>query len=56
VFILNGKVVFIRPKMAMADDGNYREGRYFTEWSKRHEIVDYYLPRSIQAITRMITA
>jgi NAD+ synthase (glutamine-hydrolysing) len=37
--------------MAMADDGNYREGRYFTEWTKRNELNDYYLPRSIQKLT-----
>ena len=24
VYLLDGKVLFIRPKMAMADDGNYR--------------------------------
>ncbi len=24
IFLLNGKVLFIRPKLAMADDGNYR--------------------------------
>lgn len=27
VFCLNRKIVLIRPKLFMADDGNYREGR-----------------------------
>ena len=27
VFILDGQVLLIRPKMAMANDGNYRESR-----------------------------
>mmetsp|Transcript_8950 Transcript_8950/g.15548 ORF Transcript_8950/g.15548 Transcript_8950/m.15548 type:complete len:740 (-) Transcript_8950:63-2282(-) len=29
----NRKVLLIRPKTAMADNGNYREGRYFTAYS-----------------------
>ena len=32
VFCMNGKILLIRPKIYMADDGNYREGRYFTPW------------------------
>lgn len=42
VILLNKKIHFIRPKMYMADDGNYRESRYFTPWSK--EIEDFELP------------
>ncbi len=30
VFCLNRKIVLVRPKTALADDGNYREGRWFT--------------------------
>jgi len=29
---LNGKIVLIRPKILLADDGNYREARWFTPW------------------------
>lgn len=29
VWVLNRRLVLIRPKMALADDGNYREGRWF---------------------------
>merc|ERR1719174_1267626 len=32
VWALNGKVVGIRPKIFMANDGNYREMRWFTPW------------------------
>jgi NAD+ synthase (glutamine-hydrolysing) len=28
VVILNGKILYIRPKLSMADDGNYREARW----------------------------
>jgi len=32
MFIYNGKIYLIRPKMLLADDGNYREARWFTPW------------------------
>ena len=32
VICLNREVALIRPKMCLADDGNYRESRYFTAW------------------------
>jgi len=32
VFIYKGKIQGIRPKMYMANDGNYREMRHFTPW------------------------
>jgi NAD+ synthase (glutamine-hydrolysing) len=31
-YIFNGQIVLIRPKMLLADDGNYREARWFTPW------------------------
>jgi NAD+ synthetase len=37
VFIYNGKIVLIRPKHNLADDGNYREARWFTAWTKTGE-------------------
>ena len=33
-FISNNKINLIRPKKILADDGNYREARWFTAWSK----------------------
>jgi NAD+ synthase (glutamine-hydrolysing) len=41
VFVLNGKVLHIRPKMHLAQDGNYREGRYFTTWKRTGEYEEY---------------
>lgn len=51
VFVLNRKIVFIRPKMDLADDGNYRESRWFTVWSRVEELDDFCLPLNISAIT-----
>jgi NAD+ synthase (glutamine-hydrolysing) len=30
IIILNGKILLIRPKLWLANDGNYREERFFT--------------------------
>uniref|UniRef100_A0A7S2GF13 Glutamine-dependent NAD(+) synthetase n=2 Tax=Octactis speculum TaxID=3111310 RepID=A0A7S2GF13_9STRA len=57
VICLNGQIVGIRPKIFLANDGNYREMRYFTPWyidpSKPGfgDLQDYYLPSSIAEIT-----
>ena len=47
VFCLNGVIVLIRPKMMMADDGNYREPRWFTAWKSFDKLDEYMLPPSI---------
>ncbi|TFY83189.1 hypothetical protein EWM64_g827 [Hericium alpestre] len=51
VIIHNKKILLIRPKMWLANDGNYREMRYFTPWQKFRQCEDHYLPRIIQAVT-----
>ncbi|CAL8465594.1 g5130 [Coccomyxa elongata] len=51
IFLLNGKVLFIRPKLAMADDGNYRESRYFKSWKRVREVEDHGLPPEIREVT-----
>jgi len=33
VFILNRRILGVRPKIFLASDGNYREQRWFTPWS-----------------------
>ena len=43
VLCMNRKVIMIRPKMWLANDGNYRELRWFTAW-KTKELVDFQLP------------
>ena len=51
VIVLNRKVLLIRPKMFLANDGNYREMRYFTPWNKPREIQDYYLESIVGKIS-----
>ena len=51
VIIYNKKIIMIRPKMSLAEDGNYREMRYFSPWCRPHEIEDYYLESIVGEIT-----
>ncbi|KAI9706556.1 MAG: glutamine-dependent NAD(+) synthetase [Candelina mexicana] len=50
VIIYNRKVLLIRPKLWLANDGNYREMRYFTPW-KTAELDEYYLESIVGGIT-----
>ncbi|KAF8817527.1 glutamine-dependent NAD(+) synthetase with GAT domain-containing protein [Phlegmacium glaucopus] len=54
VIIHDRQILLIRPKMWLANDGNYRELRYFTPWSKHRQWEDHYLPRIVQAVTKQI--
>lgn len=47
------KIVLIRPKMWLADDGNYREERWFTPWSKDKQDVleEYVLSAELRELT-----
>lgn len=54
IIIHDGQILLIRPKMWMANSGNYRELRYFTPWMKHREAEDHYLPRIIKAITGQV--
>eukprot|EP01116_Phalansterium_solitarium_P025311 TRINITY_DN9616_c0_g1_i2.p1 TRINITY_DN9616_c0_g1~~TRINITY_DN9616_c0_g1_i2.p1 ORF type:complete len:723 (-),score=327.73 TRINITY_DN9616_c0_g1_i2:182-2350(-) len=51
VLCLNRRILLIRPKLFLADDGNYREPRWFTGWQRRYEVEDFYLPRMIAEVT-----
>ncbi|ODN97035.1 NAD+ synthetase [Cryptococcus amylolentus CBS 6273] len=51
VIIHNGKIVMIRPKMWMANDGNYRELRHFAPWHKHRQLEKHPLPSMIKKIT-----
>lgn len=48
---LDGKILFIRPKLWLANDGNYREMRFFTPWMKPTVVEDFILPPELQKIT-----
>ncbi|XP_010245173.1 PREDICTED: glutamine-dependent NAD(+) synthetase isoform X2 [Nelumbo nucifera] len=47
VLCLNRKILMIRPKMWLANDGNYRELRWFTTWKQNDQLVDFQLPNDI---------
>ncbi|KAB0799157.1 hypothetical protein PPYR_07037 [Photinus pyralis] len=51
VVFLNQKIILIRPKMYLCNDGNYRESRWFSGWQKHRETEEYYLPRMISSVT-----
>ncbi|GJE90327.1 glutamine-dependent NAD(+) synthetase [Phanerochaete sordida] len=51
VIIYDRKIIHIRPKMWLANNGNYRELRYFTPWMKHRQVEDHYLPRIIARAT-----
>ncbi|KAI0109155.1 NAD+ synthase [Nemania sp. FL0031] len=45
------KILFIRPKMSLANDGLYREARHFTAWVKPMQTETYYLEQVIEKVT-----
>uniref|UniRef100_A0A7N6A511 Glutamine-dependent NAD(+) synthetase n=1 Tax=Anabas testudineus TaxID=64144 RepID=A0A7N6A511_ANATE len=45
------KILLIRPKMLMANHGNYRELRWFSPWNQLRKVEEYFLPRMIQEVT-----
>uniref|UniRef100_A0A0K0FVE4 Glutamine-dependent NAD(+) synthetase n=1 Tax=Strongyloides venezuelensis TaxID=75913 RepID=A0A0K0FVE4_STRVS len=44
IAINNGKIIFIRAKQSLCDDGVYREGRYFNSWKMIGEYVSFEIP------------
>ncbi|KAI5478009.1 hypothetical protein MNV49_005701 [Pseudohyphozyma bogoriensis] len=55
VIIYDRKILLIRPKMWLANDGNYRETRWFTPWMKHRQTEEFYLPSIISDITGQST-
>ncbi|GAA99384.1 uncharacterized protein L969DRAFT_93843 [Mixia osmundae IAM 14324] len=55
ILFYNAKILLIRPKLWLANDGNYRELRYFTPWTRHRQTEEHYLPRMIKAITEQTT-
>ena len=51
VICFNRKILLIRPKMFLADDGNYRESRWFTAWTHHRHVEKFHVPQNIVAIT-----
>lgn len=52
VAFYNTKILLIRPKKSLCDDGCYRETRWFNAWTKSRITEEYHLPRMITAITQ----
>ncbi|XP_071644096.1 glutamine-dependent NAD(+) synthetase [Temnothorax longispinosus] len=51
IAFLNRRILLIRPKMRLCENGNYRETRWFSPWTKERTVEDYFLPRMISQIT-----
>lgn len=51
VILLNGSILLIRPKQELANDGNYREPRYFAAWKKGTSLETFHLPPDVAAAT-----
>ncbi|OMO79802.1 Carbon-nitrogen hydrolase [Corchorus capsularis] len=47
VFCFNRKIVMIRPKIFLANDGNYRELRWFTTWKQKDQLEEFLVPPEI---------
>eukprot|EP00919_Chromeraceae_sp_WS-2016_P055546 GHVR01132023.1.p1 GENE.GHVR01132023.1~~GHVR01132023.1.p1 ORF type:complete len:720 (+),score=117.25 GHVR01132023.1:36-2195(+) len=54
VFCLNKNILLIRPKMMMAQSGNYREMRYFASWNKGPVLEDCVVPLTTSSIINTI--
>ncbi|XP_058064465.1 glutamine-dependent NAD(+) synthetase [Anopheles bellator] len=50
-----GRILLIRPKQILCDDGNYRESRWFSPWTKERQVEDFRLPRSVAVALRQDT-
>ena len=48
---LNRRILLIRPKLFLANDGNYRETRWFTRWQHGWVLKECNLPRFFSAAT-----
>ncbi len=51
ILIRDRQILLIRPKMILADDGNYRESRWFVPWQFPRQTEPFALPRLIREIT-----
>lgn len=56
VFCFSRKILMIRPKMCLANDGNYRELRWFSAWSHKDKLVDFQLPTDVSETISQISA
>ncbi|XP_050228166.1 glutamine-dependent NAD(+) synthetase [Mercurialis annua] len=55
ILCLNRKILMIRPKMWLANDGNYRELRWFTAWKQSEQLVDFLLPSDVSKAINQVS-
>lgn len=46
----NGKILAFRPKLYLANDGNFREMRFFASWNRPKFVEEYQLPKRFQEL------
>eukprot|EP00049_Salpingoeca_infusionum_P022297 m.5975 g.5975 ORF g.5975 m.5975 type:complete len:721 (-) comp5113_c0_seq2:232-2394(-) len=51
VYFYNKRILLIRPKLFVAMNGNYREGRWFMEWKKLRQTEEFNLPGILRKVT-----
>ena len=54
-FLLRRRVLLLRPKLVLADDGNYREARWFTAWARPSCVETFKLPDCVAAVAGQAT-
>nr|CAH8820169.1 unnamed protein product [Trichobilharzia regenti] len=52
ILLLNAKILLIRPKQVLADEGLHRETRWFTSWPHYQSIVHFELPDFVCRVTQ----
>lgn len=52
IFILNREILLIRPKLDLADYGNYREPRWFRAWNRKRPLEQFFIPPELQSVCR----
>ncbi|CAK9043576.1 Glutamine-dependent NAD(+) synthetase (NAD(+) synthase [glutamine-hydrolyzing]) [Durusdinium trenchii] len=52
---LGKRILCIRPKLFLADDGNYREPRWFTRWERMGEVDEHRLCPALERATKQRT-
>lgn len=50
-YCLDGQILLIRPKLYLANDGNYRELRWFSAWKHKRQLETLQLPECIKEVT-----
>ncbi|XP_050237772.1 glutamine-dependent NAD(+) synthetase-like [Mercurialis annua] len=56
VLCMDRKIIMIRPKLRLANDGNYREFRWFKAWKQKYQLVDFQLPADVAEAISQKTA